>query len=323
MKIIDRNYQKEKDYNKVLSFLRREYASDPHYPGWKAQRFEDMEYRLNTMYVCMGSAPWNSCVHLWEEDGVIVGLCVGERKGENFFYVKKGYEFLYLPMVEWTKKNMFVEEHGTKIHTFWICDAQQELIDILQLQQFERFSEDVYLMEHTMADIPEPVLPEGFRFVYGTEIKDIVLKTNISHWGFNPDQEGIENTACTKANINRTKAPMFDEQSEVMTQDSNGELCSYAYLWMDADTKSAFVEPVSTREKYRGCGLGKAMLLAALHRCKENGIMRTYVEPFGKWRENFYASAGFKTYGTMGVWTLSEKIQILCRTIHYQPKRYI
>ncbi|MCB6784673.1 hypothetical protein LI156_21510 [Blautia producta] len=56
MTIIDRNYQKEQDYDKVLSFLRKEYKEDPHFPGWKAQRFEDMEYRLNTMYICMGGA---------------------------------------------------------------------------------------------------------------------------------------------------------------------------------------------------------------------------------------------------------------------------
>lgn len=308
MKIIDRNYQKELDYNKVLSFLRKEYKADPHYPGWKAQRFEDMEYRLNVMYICMGSTPWHQCIHLWEEDGAIVGLCVGERKGENFFYVKKEYEFLYPQMLDWTKKNMFVKEDGKKEHTFWVCDVQQELIDILRSQQFKRSLSDVHLMEHTMKDLQEPVLPEGFRLVYGTEMKDIVLKTNISHWGFNPNQEGIENTACTEANKNRTKAPMFDEQFEIMTQDPNGELCSYAYFWLDTDTKSAFVEPVSTREKYRKCGLGKAMLLAALHRCKEKGITCAYVEPFDKWRERFYASVGFKTYGKMGIWTLSEKI---------------
>ena len=308
MTIIDRNYQKEQDYDKVLSFLRKEYKEDPHFPGWKAQRFEDMEYRLNTMYICMGGAPWHQCVHLWEEDGAMVGLCVGERKGENFFYVKKMYEFLYPQMVEWTKTNMCVDENGKREHTFWICDAQRELIDILQSQQFERADCDVHLMEHTMEDLPEPALPEGFKLVYGTEIKDIVLKTNVSHWGFNPDQEGIQNTACTEANKNRAKAPMFDEQFEVMVQAPDGELCSYACLWVDSDTKSAFVEPVSTREKYRKCGLGKAMLLAALRRCKENGVTRAYVEPFDVWRETFYASAGFKTYGKMGIWTLSEQI---------------
>lgn len=171
MTIIDRNYQKEQDYDKVLSFLRKEYKEDPHFPGWKAQRFEDMEYRLNTMYICMGGAPWHQCVHLWEEDGEMVGLCVGERKGENFFYVKKTYEFLYPQMVEWTKTNMCVDENGKREHTFWICDAQRELIDILQSQQFERADCDVHLMEHTMEDLPEPALPEGFKLVYGTEIK--------------------------------------------------------------------------------------------------------------------------------------------------------
>lgn len=306
MGIIDRKYQKEQDYNRVISFLRREYEADPRFPGWKAQRFEDMEYRLNTMYVCVGSAPWHDCVHLWEEDGTIVGLCVGERKGENFFYVKKGYEFLYSQMTDWTKQNMCEEEVGGKKHTFWVCDAQRELVGILRSQQFERLPDEVHLMEHTMTDLPEPMLPEGFGFVYGTEIQDIVLKTNISHWGFNPDQEGIENTACTEANKNRARAPMFDEQYEVMVQAPDGELCSYAFFWVDTETKSAFVEPVSTREKYRKLGLGKAMLLAALHRCKENGILRAYVEPYGQWRENFYSSAGFKTYGKMGIWTLSE-----------------
>ncbi|MCQ5187685.1 GNAT family N-acetyltransferase, partial [Streptococcus parasanguinis] len=59
---------------------------------------------------------------------------------------------------------------------------------------------------------------------------------------------------------------------------------------------------------YRKCGLGKAMLLAALRSCKENGVTRAYVEPFDVWRETFYASAGFKTYGKMGIWTLSEQI---------------
>lgn len=42
MKRIDRNYQKERDYHKVISFLRRDYEADPYYPGWKAQRFEDI-----------------------------------------------------------------------------------------------------------------------------------------------------------------------------------------------------------------------------------------------------------------------------------------
>lgn len=52
-----------------------------------------------------------------------------------------------------------------------VCDVQRELIDILQSQQFERSDCDVHLMEHAMTDIQEPTLPEGFRFVYGTESK--------------------------------------------------------------------------------------------------------------------------------------------------------
>lgn len=101
---------------------------------------------------------------------------------------------------------------------------------------------------------------------------------------------------------------MFDEQFEVMIQDPNGELCSYACLWVDNDTRSAFVEPVSTREKYRESVVWEKRCFwlycivvkkTALHVRMLNLLM---------YGENFYASAGFRTYGKMGIWTLSETI---------------
>lgn len=305
MNITDRCYQKDRDYAYILSYLREEYRMNPRFLGWKAQRFEDMEYRLNTMNVTAGGSPWHHCIHLWEDDGKIAGLCVGEREGENFFQVRAGYEFLYPEMVKWTKENMYVEEDGKKRHTFWVYDDQTGLVSLLKEQGFTKDSTKFYLMEHPMLEIETPLLPEGFTIVDGEEVGDLTLKSNISHWGFHPEQEGMENQAVLEANKNRLNAPMFDRKFEIMGKSPNGDLCSYAYFWVDMETQSAYVEPVSTLEKYRKMGLGKAMLLAELSRCQERGVTRAFVEP-ADWRRDFYASAGFRVYGQMSIWTMVE-----------------
>lgn len=308
MEATNRAYEDSRDYGRVISFLQQAYLADPHFPGWKAQRFEDMEYRLDAMYRAWGSAPWHDCIHLWEEEGRIVGLCVGEKPGENFCYAKAGYQRLYPEMVQWTRKNMCAEQAEGRVCTLWAYENQPELICLLEAQGFSKKPVNIYLMECVLNDLPEYVLPDGFTVVFGDMVKDEALKTNVSHWGFNPDREGVADPAIAAANKSRMRAPMFDARYEVMVESPQGELCCYAYLWVDHVTHSALVEPASTREKFRRLGLGRAMLLAGLARCREAGVTRVYVEPYDDWRRDFYSSAGFEAYGLLGIWSLVEQL---------------
>ena len=66
-------------------------------------------------------------------------------------------------------------------------------------------------------------------------------------------------------------------------------------------TKTALIEPVSTREKYQRKGLGTAMMHGAILRCKEMGIEKCYVNSFG-WRKKFYNAASFTTEDSTGFW---------------------
>ena len=75
----------------------------------------------------------------------------------------------------------------------------------------------------------------------------------------------------------------------------------YCFVYVDKRTKSALIEPVSTREKYRRKGIGTAMLHGAVMRCKKHGIERCYVDSFG-WRKEFYAAAGFFTESSVSFW---------------------
>ena len=89
---------------------------------------------------------------------------------------------------------------------------------------------------------------------------------------------------------------MIDET----TSEANN-VCAYCFVYVDRQTRTALVEPVSTREKYQHKGIGKAMMHGVMRRCKEIGVERCYVNSFG-WRKKFYNAAGFVTEDTVGFW---------------------
>ena len=71
--------------------------------------------------------------------------------------------------------------------------------------------------------------------------------------------------------------------------------------YVDKNTNTAFVEAVSTREKYRKKGLCKQMLQGPIIRLKEMGIERAYINSYD-WRKKVYNSAGFDTEDSIGFW---------------------
>ena len=98
---------------------------------------------------------------------------------------------------------------------------------------------------------------------------------------------------------------MYPDSFECIVIDKNtqeeNDVCAYCFVYVDKETKTALIEPVSTREKYRHKGIGKAMMHGVLLRCKEMGIEKCYVNSFG-WRRKFYNAAGFSTEDTIGFW---------------------
>ena len=72
MQITNRQYKHNEDYEKVIDFLRELYLENKIQNGWLAQRFEDMEYRVNTLYMERGKENWHSCIRLWENDAKLL-----------------------------------------------------------------------------------------------------------------------------------------------------------------------------------------------------------------------------------------------------------
>ena len=71
--------------------------------------------------------------------------------------------------------------------------------------------------------------------------------------------------------------------------DEQGEFAAHCTCWYDERTDYAYVEPVCTIPKYRGMGLGKAVVLEALRRCNALGAKQAFVIS----DQSFYKKLGF------------------------------
>ena len=98
---------------------------------------------------------------------------------------------------------------------------------------------------------------------------------------------------------------MYNDSFECVIIDENAtdinDVCSYCFVYVDKDSKTAFVEPVSTRKPYQGKGFGKAMMHGVMLKCKELGVEKCYVNSYD-WRRKFYNASGFTTEDTIGIY---------------------
>ena len=82
-------------------------------------------------------------------------------------------------------------------------------------------------------------------------------------------------------------------------EDYDNDVCAYCFVYVDMQSKTALIEPVSTREKYRHKGIGTAMMQGVMLKCKELGIEKCYVNSYD-WRRKFYNASGFITEDSIG-----------------------
>lgn len=105
----------------------------------------------------------------------------------------------------------------------------------------------------------------------------------------------------TLAYQGRKNSQFYNDSFESLIVTTEGDICSYCFCYVDKEMSTAFIEPVSTREKYRHKGFAKQMLYGVINRLKEMNIENAYINSFD-WRKKVYNSAGFETEDSLGFW---------------------
>ena len=297
----------ETDLKRLEEYLRNQYLENRNMTSWLPERLHDLIFRMDTQFTDKGKPKSSDYITIWEEKGQIVG-CIIPDGDAIYMSIKKGYEDLFKTILAYAEEHcrpLFKKEEDGSINFLVVTnDSLKYRVEELEKQGYVREKEGDYDNYVYPQEINVTVdLPEGFKLVYGDEYTDEENKWSALSMGFHPDYEDPNYRNGMNPYHSRKKSSMYKDSFECMVIDENSKernnVCSYCFVYVDRLSKTAFVEPVSTREKYRHRGIGTAMMHGVMLKCKELGIEKCYVNSFD-WRVKFYNAAGFITEDTIG-----------------------
>lgn len=304
-----RKFQPDTDLQSLEAYLRNQYLANRNMTSWLPQRLHDLIYRMGTQEAEGGQEKSMDYIFLWEEDGKIVACILPD--GENvYFSIQKGYEAIFPAMLTYSEAHCLPLFHKAEDGSvkFWVAanDSLPYMRETLLHSGYSRYADEDYdnYVYPQKADISVN-LPAGFQLLYGEAYPDEENKWGALHLGFHPDHEDSDYKNSMHPYLSRKASSLYPDSFECLVVDENArennDVCAYCFVYVDKLSKTALIEPVSTREKYQRKGIGTAMMHGAILRCKEIGIEKCYVNSFG-WRQKFYNAAGFVTEDTIGFW---------------------
>ena len=299
-----------KDYEKVIKFLRDNYRENKSMVSWLPQRYDDLVYRVDVLYHDeRGKERSSDYTYLFEDDfGNLIGIIIPDGASLNTC-IKNGYESIFSSMIDVGEKELkplFEKEEDGFINFLVVShdSLKYQTEELLKRGYTRDEAGDYDNVQHPLETNYTIDLPVGYKQVYGEGLSD-GRKCTACHYGFHPefddgnlDKEGQEGILSYNG---RKNSQFYKDSFESLIIRDDGDICSYCFCYVDKETSTAFIEPLCTREKYRHKGFAKQMLYGVINRLKEMGIKNAYINSFD-WRVNVYRSAGFKTEDTIGFW---------------------
>jgi len=290
MEVTSRQYQSS-DYEKIIKFLRDVLLSESHKTCWLPQKWEYAEYLVNPLHLDRGEQTerWHNKIRIWEQGGKIVAVCHNESNSSAFFEIKKGHESLYPEMLDWAEDNIAKE-----LSVFAMDSLPYQKEELLK-RGYGIVEEPTYQnVQYTKDNDYVPILPDGLEFVDANDISDVSIRQMAVHRGFHPEDKEVNPEYMNSFKIMES-APMFKKEFELMIKKEN-TCIAFTVAWVDQESNTALIEPMSVWPEYQGKGLGRQLVLEALRRLKATGINTIYVESYNDDRKAFYNKCGFSTY---------------------------
>jgi ribosomal protein S18 acetylase RimI-like enzyme len=263
-----RAYNRDFDYEKVDRFLVEIYRPEPFLSSWLQPRWEYMHYHslsVGLPFERFGVA---------EDDGQMIGLVHFEHNSAfNYLQLRPGYEHIAGDLLEWADHHLGGESvsFGRRVLGIYVDDSNVDLEVVMLDRGFEvttRFSEAsaLYVINEP---IPESSLPDGFELASLEDDNDLAKINRVLWRGF--DHEGPPPGGEIPGREHAQRAPNFRRDLTIVAVAPNGDYASFAGMWVVAENRVAYVEPVATDPAYRRMGLGRAAVLESIRRAGAGG----------------------------------------------------
>ncbi len=142
-----------------------------------------------------------------------------------------------------------------------------------------------------LADVPDPVLPEGFRFLSAGDVSVAdAVKAHRDAW---------HPSSFTETALDRVRRTWpYRADLHVLIEAPDGTLAATAIIWLDDSSRTAEFEPVGTHRDFRRLGLGTALQLHGMQLARAAGANRMLVACLGApahpAARNLYYGVGFR-----------------------------
>ncbi|MFW5799256.1 MAG: GNAT family N-acetyltransferase [Spirochaetota bacterium] len=294
MKVKNRLYKRNDDFNLICKFLCENYKHNNKDGNWFQATWEYMYCHPNSNENLLDK------ICIWENSDEIVGIVNHEGElGEAFFQIHPDYNHLKTEMLEYAENALFGKTNkGDKYLRVYINDFDKEFEQIVRSSGYT--IDDKYNRPMSQYIIPEQFpeirLPEGFKLKSLQEDNDLNKVNRILWRGFN--HSGEPPTEDLEGRRKMQSAPNFRKDLNIVVENPPGNFISYCGMWYDNTNKIAYVEPVATDPDYRRRGFGKIAVLEGIKRCAEFGATVAYVGS----EQKFYQTLGFEKIYTSRCW---------------------
>ncbi len=233
-------------------------------------------------------------IGIWEKDSEIIGIVRLESPwvGGVIIDVAPDYFELFNDMIHYAEETFSgMDDNGEKYLNIHLRDSDK-LQFSLEGKGYRKGIEGRMLAFPLNETIPVIEIPTGFRLKSLKEIYDFNKLNSLLWRAF--DYEG-EPPSYEDDVYLPIKHAWLDYKRDicVVVEAPDLSYASFCGVWFDEYTKSAYIEPLATAQRYRGMGLAKACIYESMKKCKNIGAKTIYVEPDIDAVE-WYKKTGFK-----------------------------
>jgi predicted N-acetyltransferase YhbS len=237
---------------------------------------------------CEQEVDFKQLMSLIHYESSCIGFLILED--ESFFiYLDKPYENHLRAFIELVEYTYF--EVGKTINT----SENVSFEDVVELLKSRGYIADTYYRYNGLCNLGhltgKSELPEGY-LIRPTREADSEPILKLIGYAIKGD------VTIDKYEALRSDS-RFKEALELVVENTEGEVVSYAMFWRDKPSKTAVLEPVACMENYRNKGLTKALLLYGMKQLESEGIKAVYVSTSGTNTSSqaLYSSVGFVNFG--------------------------
>ena len=310
MKLNMRSYRNEEDYWRIREFLRQVMlVNDRREYSWHVARLDYWWWFANPD---LEKSPLEENVFIWEtETGQIAAVLNPEGHGQAFLQTHPDFHSPELgeQMIAVAEEHLTITgEDGRQELSFFI-DSQdkihQEILSRRGFQRVDRPGEQEYQHRRLLDEpLPEPAVVPGYTIRPMGDGLELLERCYASGLGFHTDDIHVarENRDHPDWYHHIQSAPLYRRDLDMVAIAPDGATASFCTLWFDDVTRTAYLEPVATVPAHQRHGLGKAVMLAGLHRLKRMGCKVAFVGGYSEAANALYFSVMGPQYDISEPW---------------------